>query len=111
MKRFFAFLLLSTCLFSNAIASEINYFNRSWQEIKAKAKAENKYIFVDCYTEWCGWWKTMDKETMADAGIVSLMNDKFIATKIDMEHGEGILLAMKYHITGFPSFLFFNPDG
>ena len=34
----------------------------SWQEVLQKAKAENKYIFVDCYATWCGPCKAMDKE-------------------------------------------------
>jgi thiol:disulfide interchange protein len=28
--------------------------NLSWQEILQKARAENKYVFVDCYATWCG---------------------------------------------------------
>jgi thiol-disulfide isomerase/thioredoxin len=28
--------------------------NLSWTAIQAKAKAENKYIFMDCFTTWCG---------------------------------------------------------
>ena len=33
----------------------------SWKDILAKAKAEHKYIFVDCYATWCGPCKYMDK--------------------------------------------------
>ncbi len=111
MKKLSLLFILSVMLISSAIAGEINYFTGTWAEVKAKAKAEHKYIFVDCYTDWCGWCKVMDKQTMPDAGVVGIMNDKFIATKIDMEKGEGISLAMKYHISGYPAFLFFDPEG
>jgi thiol:disulfide interchange protein len=33
----------------------------SWAQVKEKAKAENKYIFMDCYATWCGPCKAMDK--------------------------------------------------
>ena len=26
----------------------------SWQQVQAKAKSENKYVFMDCFTTWCG---------------------------------------------------------
>lgn len=26
----------------------------TWQQVQEKAKAENKYIFIDCFTTWCG---------------------------------------------------------
>ncbi len=31
----------------------------TWKEIQAKAKAENKYIFMDAFTTWCGPCKYM----------------------------------------------------
>ncbi len=111
MKKFFAVLLFALATASAVVAEEINYYNKTWAEIKAKAKAEHKYIFMDCYTDWCGWCKVMDKETMIDPAIVATMNGKFVAVKMDMEKGEGATLAMKYHINMFPTFMFFNPDG
>jgi thioredoxin-related protein len=111
MKKIISIFLLMTCVAVIANANEVKYFNKSWAEVKAKAKAEHKYIFIDCYTDWCGWCKVMDKETMVDPTIVSKITDKFIAVKMDMEHGEGVKLAMKYHISSFPTFMFFNEDG
>jgi len=32
----------------------------TWQQVKLKAKAENKYIFMDCYATWCGPCKKME---------------------------------------------------
>lgn len=111
MKRICFILFIALLYINSAVAGEINYYNQSWAEILKKAAAENKYVFIDCYTDWCGWCKVMDKETMVKDEIVSFVNDKFIAVKMDMEHGEGIKIAMKYHITGFPSFMFFDPHG
>ena len=110
MKQLTSLILLLICCIA-ANANEVTYSNGTWAEIKAKAKAEHKYIMVDCYTSWCGWCKVMDKKTMPDPGVISLVNDKFVAIRMDMEHGEGIKLAMKYHISGFPTFMYFNPNG
>ncbi len=110
MKRlFFILAAMTITLFSTA--GEVEYFNKTWSEIKAKAKNESRMIFIDCYTDWCGWCKTMDKETMTSPDVVSILNEYFIPVKMDMENGEGIKLAMKYHVSAFPSFLFFDPEG
>ena len=111
MKNVIYTLLLALMMGANVFAQEINYYNKSWAEIKAKAKAENKYIMVDAYTDWCGWCKVMDKETMKDAKVVDFLNKNFVPVKMEMEHGEGTLMAMKYHISAFPTFMFFNPAG
>jgi thioredoxin-related protein len=108
-KLFFVLAIMTITLFAKA--GEVEYFNKPWSEIKAKARNESRMIFIDCYTDWCGWCKTMDKETMTSPDIVKILNEYFIPVKMDMENGEGIKLAMKYHVTGFPSFLFFDPEG
>ena len=43
--------------------------------------------------------------------LFGIINNQFIAAKIDMEKGEGVQIAMKYHISGYPTFIFLNPDG
>lgn len=109
-KRIFC-LMLSVVFALHVHAGEVAYFNKPWKEVLAKAKLENKYIVVDCYTDWCGWCKVMDKETMTNDEVIATIHQNYIAVKVDMEHGEGVKMAMKYHISGFPSFLYFNPDG
>jgi thioredoxin-related protein len=103
--------MLCLALAVNVKAGELEYFNKPWKEVLAKAKAENKYIVVDCYTDWCGWCKVMDKETMTNDEVIVMLHQNYIAVKMDMEHGEGVKMAMKYHVSGFPSFLYFNPEG
>jgi thioredoxin-related protein len=104
-------LLLAFVMSFSAHAQEVKYNEQNWEGILAAAKEEKKIIFVDCYTDWCGWCKVMDKETMTNPNISAALNGYFIPVKMDMEKGEGIKLAMKYHVTGFPSFLFFDSNG
>ncbi|HEX9512828.1 MAG TPA: thioredoxin fold domain-containing protein [Puia sp.] len=95
----------------------------SWQEVQAKAKAENKYIFVDCLATWCRPCEFMDKDVYPSETVGAYLNDKFISVKVQMDTAKGDNEQVKswyadahnimqqYKITAFPSFLFFSPDG
>jgi len=90
----------------------IRFFQGSWEEAMAKAKAEKKCIFLDAYASWCSPCKTMDGEVYTNSKIGNYFNEKFIAVKIDMEKGEGPELAKRFpSIDGYPSLLFFGSDG
>jgi thioredoxin 1 len=90
----------------------IHFFEGTWKEAVTKAKAENKYIFLDAFASWCGPCKTMDKEVYTLAKLGSYFNKKFISVRIDMEKGEGPALAKRFpSIDGYPSLLFFGADG
>ena len=80
------------------------------EQAAAKAKAENKLIFLDCYTQWCGPCKKMAKETFTLAEVGAVMNPKFVNIKIDMESAYGAPLAKKLQIQAYPTFVIFNAD-
>ena len=64
MKHIFAALVAFLPLMSNSQGTTTGtYFQTglSWKEVKAKAEAEHKYIFMDCYATWCGPCKWMNK--------------------------------------------------
>ncbi|MEO0311800.1 MAG: hypothetical protein RIQ89_1457 [Bacteroidota bacterium] len=50
-----------------------------------------KKIFIDVYTQWCGWCKRMDQTTFTDPKIVSAMNKDYYAVKIDAEMRDTII--------------------
>jgi thioredoxin-related protein len=105
------FLLMILTLTANA-GSGINFFEGKWNDAIAKAKQENKQVFLDCYTDWCYWCKVMDKETFTDTAVVGYLNRNFICVKREMEKDpEGIALGMKYHINGYPSYAIFSGEG
>lgn len=80
------------------------------EQASAKAKAENKLIFLDCYTSWCGPCKKMARETFTLAEVGAYMNPKFVSIKIDMESAYGAPLAKKLQIQAYPTFVIFNAD-
>lgn len=85
--------------------------NLKWEEIKAKAKKENKMIFFDGYATWCGPCKYMEKDIYTQKEPADYYNSHFINVKIDMESGEGPALAEEFGINSYPTLLFFSPEG
>jgi thiol-disulfide isomerase/thioredoxin len=92
-------------------AQGIKFEHGTFAEALAKAKKENKLLFVDFYTSWCGPCKMMSKKIFPTPEVGEYFNDKFISLKIDAEKGEGPELAKKYEVKGFPTMIFFNGDG
>jgi len=62
----------------------------TWDEAAAANAKDPKKIFVDVYTEWCGWCKKMDQTTFKDSAVVAAMNKDFYAIHLDAEQKETI---------------------
>lgn len=110
MKHLFT-LILACFLVSSAFAQEIAFETGTWAEIKAKAKKENKLIFMDAFTTWCGPCKWMAKNIFTDKTVADYYNANFINAKIDMEKGEGIDIAKEYKVSCYPNLVYIDGDG
>ncbi len=62
----------------------------TWEEAIKKSEKTPKKIFVDVYTDWCGWCKKMDQSTFADPQVVDYVNKNFYAVKFNAEQPEPI---------------------
>ncbi len=89
----------------------IQFFKGNFKAAMAKAKAENKLIFMDAYASWCGPCKAMQKNTFPDALVGKVFNEKFVSVAYDMEVGEGLELSSKYPVSAYPTLLFMDADG
>lgn len=67
----------------NESADKVKWY--TWEEAIAANKKKKKKIFVDVYTDWCGWCKRMDATTFSDPAVVKHMNDNFYNVKLDAE--------------------------
>lgn len=112
MKYILSSLFVFSFLCHNARCQySVQFQQSSWEEAKEKAQAENKLIFVDGYTTWCEPCKMMDIQVFNRSQVARFFNRNFINYKMDMEKGQGPILALNYEIQEYPSFLFLTSDG
>jgi len=64
-------------------------------------KKEKRKIFIDVYTDWCGWCKVMDKNTFANPVVAKYMNEKYYAVKLNAEMKDTVF---------FNNYNFVNPS-
>lgn len=103
--------LFSIFLVSGVYAEGIKFEHCTYEEALAKAKKENKKVFIDCYTVWCGPCKKLAKEIFTQDKVGEYFNKNFVCIKMDMEKGEGIELREFYEVKVFPTLLFLNTEG
>ncbi|WEK20410.1 MAG: DUF255 domain-containing protein [Candidatus Pedobacter colombiensis] len=121
-KSLLTLTLLSLALLTQAQGVKFEN-NLSWQQIKEKARSENKFIFLDVFTTWCGPCKAMEKDIYPDQKVGEALNKDFICVKVQMDqtpkdeeavkkwYADAKLIDQKYKITAYPSFLFFSLEG
>lgn len=64
----------------------------SFEEAFQLNKKKPKKIFVDVYTDWCGWCKKMDATTFMDPVIVEYMMKNFYCVKLDAERKDTVTI-------------------
>lgn len=112
MKKLFTLFFICALVISlEAQDGGIEFAQLDWQATLAQAKKQDKLIFVDAYTTWCGPCKWMAKNVFPEQEVGNFYNENFVNAKIDMEKGEGILFAKAYDVRAFPTFLFIDAKG
>ncbi len=92
-------------------AQGIQFNNGSWRDMLGKAAAEQKLVFVDIYTSWCGPCKVMATKVFTQEKVGQKFNADFVPFMIDAEKGEGVQLAEKYAVDSYPTYLFIDSSG
>jgi thioredoxin-related protein len=117
-------LICSLPLLATAQEKGIHFTHAAtWDEVLAKAKAENKMIFVDAFTTWCGPCKYLSKEIFTQDAVGKYFNEHFISVKMQLDTTEAdneqvkqwypttskVMHALNVNV--FPTLLFFDANG
>ena len=112
MKKLFLLLTLTALVFSSIGQGIVFEENMTIEQAIEKAKAENKYVFVDIYTNWCGPCKMMEKQIFPMKEIGDYFNSRFVSLKMNAEVGEeGPKFANKHGVKAYPTFVILNGNG
>lgn len=90
-KKDFILLLIAALAVFGLQAQEVEWM--SWEEAIERATTDKrpKKLFIDVYTDWCGWCKKMDKETFQNPEVAAYMKENFYMVKLDAEQKEPIV--------------------
>lgn len=113
MKKMMYTLLLAGLLPLATFAQDSTQFIKaSWTELLAKAKKEQKPIFVDTYFEGCHACKEMEVKVFPGKEVRAYMEQNFINTGFDVfKEDFGFDLCSRYLLHGFPTYLIISPEG
>jgi uncharacterized protein len=87
------------------------------EEAFAAAQRENKPMLLDIGAVWCHWCHVMDRESYDDPEVAQIVNDNFIAMKVDRDERPDIDSRYQAAVSaisgqgGWPLTAFLTPDG
>ena len=87
------------------------------EEAFAAAQRENKPILLDIGAVWCHWCHVMDRESYENPEVAQLVNERFIAVKVDRDERPDVDSRYQSAIQaisgqgGWPLTAFLTPDG
>lgn len=65
-----------------------------WYTIQEALKLNSqkpKKLFIDVYTDWCGWCKTMDRKTFSHPVITKILNRDYYPVKFNAEGNKPVI--------------------
>ncbi|HUR81249.1 MAG TPA: thioredoxin domain-containing protein, partial [Thermoanaerobaculia bacterium] len=87
------------------------------EEAWAKARAEDKPVFLSIGYSACHWCHVMERESFEDASIAEVLNEDYVSIKVDREERpdvDSIYMQAVQMMTGhggWPMSMFLTPDG
>jgi uncharacterized protein len=87
------------------------------EEAFAAAQRENKPILLDIGAVWCHWCHVMDRESYDNPEIAQIVNERFIAVKVDRDERPDIDSRYQVAVSsisgqgGWPLTAFLTPEG
>ncbi|MFQ3214977.1 MAG: thioredoxin-related protein [Marivirga sp.] len=123
-SNFFILLLIALTLSAYSFKKEVsNDIKINWLTIEEAYKLNQKEprkIFIDVYTDWCGWCKKMDRDTFSDPKVAEFVTENFYAVKLNAEDTFNIqladdpttpqMIARSMGVSGYPTIVYMKED-
>lgn len=107
MKKTLLTLMAMAC--GMAGYAQTNFRSLTFDQAVEAAKAENKLVFIDVYTSWCGPCKKMASDVFPQKKVGDFMNEHFVCIKLDAEK-EGADVAKLFNVRAYPTFVIAGTD-
>ncbi|WP_157886824.1 thioredoxin family protein [Hymenobacter sp. PAMC 26628] len=111
MRHAFTIILSLGSALARAQSGPIAFAGGSWANAQAAARQAHKSIFLYASSLGCHWCRPMEKEVFTDPAVSAYYNATFLSYKINIDEGEGEVLAKRYEIRAMPTYLYFSPEG
>lgn len=102
--------LLTFSAIGIAVSAQTDFRSLSLKEALKVAKEEEKMVFVDFYTDWCGPCKMMARDVFPQKKVGDFLNGQFVCLKLNAEK-EGKEPAQRFRINAYPTFLVLDAAG
>lgn len=93
------------------IVSAVEWFEGTVEQALAKAKAENKLVFIDVGAYWCPPCHELDEKVFIKPEVGAFLNAGYVSVHIDAEKGEGPEIVDRYRIQAYPTLLVLEASG
>lgn len=110
MKRINILLITAMFLFAGTLtvkaqdqAAEPPIKWYTFEEAMKLNEKKPKKLFLDMYTDWCGWCKRMDQSTFLNPVIAEYMNENYYPVKFNAERKDTVTFKGKAYVNGNPA--------
>lgn len=84
-------------------------WNNNLDDALKQSQKENKNIFIYFGAEWCGYCKSLEKDTFTNPQLAKKLNNEYICVKVDTDENPD--LASKYNVKGLPTLMILDSEG
>ena len=86
-----------------------NYLvNKAQQSILERAKRENKDVVLFFHSDWCGWCKKMEKETLNDVEVKKKLSN-YLFYRVDVDKYKKLI--KEYRVGSVPAYILISKEG
>lgn len=109
MKKLLIF--LTSLILISCNTKKADYFDTNYENVFQAALKQDKMIFIDFSTVWCGPCQYFEKKIVPDSLFMTFMNKNFCTIKIDAELEYNKAIVTKFKISGYPTFIITSSNG